>query len=343
MSARAEPGAPTITAAICTAARPALLRRALASLAAQTPAPLELLVVDNGPAASRAATRAAVAEAAPAARYVVEPVPGLDFARNRALAEARGDVVAFLDDDAVAEPDWVGELARVFARDAVGACTGRVEAFALATPGQRLFEANGGFARGERRVVLPADAARPLHGRRAPLVAWAISVGSGASLAVRRVLALAIGGFDEALDLGPALPGGGDHDMLWRVLQAGAEVVYEPRVRARHEHRQELAAACDQIVGHQRALVALLTKMAATSRGRRRWAVLAFLAWRLAKPGARLARRLAGRDVLPAPVLLRMWWHCWRGLGAYPAARRLAAARRRAAAAPAPPLLEPAA
>jgi hypothetical protein len=84
--------------------------------------------------------------------------------------------------------------------------TGRVEALTLETEAQRLFEANGGFGRGLERVRLPEDARRPLHGRRAPLIAWAVSVGSGCSLAVRRELALGLGGFDEALDLGEVLP-----------------------------------------------------------------------------------------------------------------------------------------
>jgi hypothetical protein len=62
--------------------------------------------------------------------------------------------------------------------------------------------------------------------------------------------------------------------------------------------------------------------------GKRRAAVLAFLLWRLAKPGVRLVRRAAGRDPLPGRALLTLWWHCWRGLGAYGAAQRLAAHRR---------------
>jgi hypothetical protein len=54
----------------------------------------------------------------------------------------------------------------------------------------------------------------------------------GASYAIRRRTALELGGFDEALDMGSVLPGGGEQDMLWRVLAAGHHVVYEPRVRA---------------------------------------------------------------------------------------------------------------
>lgn len=320
---------PTVTAAICTRERPRLLRRALASLLAQEEAPAEILVVDNAPC--EPGVQELVSAEFPTVRYVREPAPGLDFCRNRALREASSEVVAFLDDDAVADPRWSGALARPFQAPTVGAVTGRVEALTLETEAQRVFEANGGFGRGTRRVRLPRDAKRPLHGRRAPLIAWAISVGSGCSLAVRRELALRLGGFDEALDLGDVLPGGGDHDALWRVLESGHEVVYQPSALARHEHRREPSAMAAQLAGHQRALVALLTKVVTRARGRSLWPAAAFLVWRLLKPGHRLARRLIGRDPLPAPVLLRMWGDCVRGLWAYPLARREAARRRRLA------------
>ncbi|MBA3498152.1 MAG: glycosyltransferase [Gemmatimonadales bacterium] len=304
-----------------------MLVRALDSLMQQRPAALEILVVDNAPPDD--ATRAAVAARFPAVRYVREPRPGLDFARNRALECASGDVVAFLDDDAVADPGWAAALGAVFAADpAVAVCTGRVEALGDGTEGERAFEENGGFARGLGRIRLPADAGRPLHGRPAPLIAWAVSVGSGCSYAVRRSAVLALGGFDEALDLGAALPGGGDHDLLWRALRAGHSVVYEPAALARHEHRAQAADAHAQIVGHQRALLAFLSKQLVVAGGRARGPLAGYLAWRLLKPGLRLMRRAVGHDPLPASVLARMWWNCWAGLVAYPRARRLARARR---------------
>lgn len=319
-----------LSAAICTRDRPDLLARALESLVAQHPAVAEILVVDNAPAGD--ATRSLVTARFPSVRYVAEPVPGLDFARNRALEAATRDVVAFLDDDAVAAPGWAASLHRVFEVDAeVAVCTGRVEPLSLETPGQRLFEANGGFSRGADRIRLPDDARRLLHGRRAPLIAWAISVGSGCSYAVRRGTARALGGFDEALDQGPALPGGGDHDLLWRALGAGHAVVYEPSALAWHEHRREVEAVHDQIVGHQRAVLAFLAKHLMRSDSRSRPALLGYTGWRLAKPGVRLLRRAVRRDPLPAKVLVRMWWNCWVGLLIYPRARRLARQRREAA------------
>jgi len=167
------------------------------------------------------------------------------------------------------------------------------------------------------------------------MIAWAISVGSGCSFAVRRSAVLALGGFDEALDLGPPLPGGGDLDLLWRILDAGHEVVYDPSVQAWHEHRRERNAAVRQIIDHNRSLIAMLSKSAVTSRRGTRAAVACFLAWRLMKPGVRLLRRVAGSDPLPAGAILELWKDSWRGLTAYREARQLAEARRRSALTPA--------
>jgi GT2 family glycosyltransferase len=315
-----------LTVAICTHDRPEQLARAVESVLHQRPAPAEIVVIDNAPSDQRSHTL--LTERFPTVRYIEEPVPGLDFARNRAVASACHDVIVFLDDDAVAAPGWAEAVARVFeADDRVAVCTGRVEPLQVGTPGERLFEANGGFSRGTVRIELPTDAARPLHGHSAPLIAWALSVGSGCSYGVRRSIALALGGFDEALDLGAALPGGGDHDFLWRSLQAGYRVVYEPAALAWHEHRPDVEGVHTQVVGHQRAVVAFLSKHI-TSRGPARMSLAGYLAWRLAKPGVRLVRRALGRDPLPAPVLLRMWWNCWTGLTAYRKARWVARARR---------------
>lgn len=129
--------------------------------------------------------------------------------------------------------------------------------------------------------------------------------------------------------MGAVLPGGGDTDMLWRMLEARHHVVYEPRVRAWHEHRADRDGVAQQLLGHGRANIATLTKCVVIAPWRRKPPAAAFLVWRLAKPVVRLARRLAGRDPLPASLLARLVVECWRGLFAYPQARRLAATRRR--------------
>lgn len=105
-----------LSIAICTYNRAALLNRVLDSLTNQTPAgaEFEILIVDNG---STDKTRYVVDERQlqdRRIRYVVEPEPGIAHARNRAMAEARGEYLAFIDDDAWAEPDWIKNLLAPF-------------------------------------------------------------------------------------------------------------------------------------------------------------------------------------------------------------------------------------
>lgn len=309
-----------LAAVICTRNRPHRLHRALLSLEEQVLPPDEIIVVDNAP--SDDATGELVKNQFPKVRYIRELAEGLNFARNCALVESNREIIAYLDDDAVADKGWVQSIRKVFkGNPEAGVCTGRILPLALETEAQRLFEENGGFSRGDVRICLPRDARNRLHGLRAPLIAWAVSVGCGCSFAVRRSVALSLGGFDNGLDMGSAMPGGGDLDMFWRVLTSGFSVIYEPEVLAWHEHRRELSAVFDQIVGHQRSLIAFLTKSIICARARIRLQILAFLAWRLLKPGVRMIRRLVGRDPLPGYVILRMWWNCWQGLKLYKSVR----------------------
>lgn len=316
----------SLSAVICTRNRPQQLERALKSLCGQTQPPDAVVVIDN--ASDDESTRQVAERFHEQVRYVIEPVEGLDAARNRALAECRTDVVAFLDDDAVADVNWAKELRDAFQRNpAVTVCTGRVEALSLETESQRLFEANGGFSRGLQCIRLPQDQQRRLQGVWAPLIAWAVSAGNGASFAVRREAMQAIGGFDEALDLGEALPGGGDLDTFWRLLQHGGEMLYAPQAVAWHEHRRDMESLARQLAGHQKALVVFLCKSAAAAQ-KGRLQILGFLVWRLVKPVVRILERMLGLDPLPLRILVQMAKAVWSGLFAYPDAKRTAAKRR---------------
>lgn len=101
-----------ISVVVCTHNNSDLLAKALASLSRQRldKRLYEVIVVDNN---SNDQTRQIV-ESYPEFRYVFEDKLGLSHARNTGIDKARGDIVAFIDDDAEAEPDWVAALLRVY-------------------------------------------------------------------------------------------------------------------------------------------------------------------------------------------------------------------------------------
>src|SRR5690606_11927646 len=105
---------PLVTVAVCTRERPDDLTQCLRALDELDYPHLDLVVVDNAPADG---ANAAVCAAYPRVRRIVEPRPGLNWARNRAVLEARGEIVAFTDDDVQVDASWVSEIVRTFASD----------------------------------------------------------------------------------------------------------------------------------------------------------------------------------------------------------------------------------
>ena len=76
-------------------------------------------------------------------------------ARNRALQEATMPVVAFSDDDAVPEPEWLGHLLEPFADPLVLCTSGLTLALELETPAQEWFERYSPFGRGFDHLSRP--------------------------------------------------------------------------------------------------------------------------------------------------------------------------------------------
>lgn len=71
----------------------------------------ELIVVDDDSSdGTEELVRRFVGDGPPVVRYIKQSTAGLSVARNRAIAEGRGDLVCFLDDDAVAAPSWLRGL-----------------------------------------------------------------------------------------------------------------------------------------------------------------------------------------------------------------------------------------
>jgi len=107
---------PRITAAICTYNRYDLLPKAIASLERQSlpKADYEILVVDNSPDRDQSVEFSIAFKSVPGLTWLIEQTPGLSNARNVAARAAKSPIIAFMDDDAIAAPDWLEKLATVF-------------------------------------------------------------------------------------------------------------------------------------------------------------------------------------------------------------------------------------
>jgi GT2 family glycosyltransferase len=242
--------APTITLVICTRDRPVALARCLASLSSQTRKPDQVLVVDN---ASRGdATREAAVAAG--VDYVREDRPGLDIARNTGALRARGDIVAYTDDDVVPHPRWLERLAAAFDGEQVWAVTGLVLPAELETEAQCIFERHWGFGRGFARKDFGGDFYRSQRGHGCPV--W--EIGAGANMAFRRRVFDTVGLFDERLDVGAA-GCSGDSEFWYRILHCGGTCRYDPGAVVFHYHRRAFDDLARQIraymSGHAAALL----------------------------------------------------------------------------------------
>ena len=108
--------APLVSILVRTHHRPGFLRQALASIAQQTHRPLEVVVVEDGSAGGEAVC-AEFADLVDVRYFRLDPAQGRSRAGNRALAEARGEWIGFLDDDDLLYADHV-EVLLQGARDA---------------------------------------------------------------------------------------------------------------------------------------------------------------------------------------------------------------------------------
>lgn len=254
----AAPG--DVSVVVATRGRPDTLAQLLDSIGRLAPAPIEVIVVDNGPDER---TRAVV-ESYAFATYVAEPRPGLSAARNAGVARAKGTIIAFTDDDAVVDARWLDRLSAGFESPDVMAVTGLVLPVRLDSSVQVLFERGlGWFAHGFRRRTFDAEFFARTRSTGAPV--WAI--GAGVNLAVRRDAFDAVGPFDERLGAG-ASGCSEDSELLYRILAAGGECRYRPDAVVRHDHRAEMRELERQVHDYVRGHVSALFVQFARYRDR---------------------------------------------------------------------------
>jgi GT2 family glycosyltransferase len=301
---------PLASVVVCTRDRPDSVIVTLRTLAALQYPSFEIVVVDNAPSAD--ATKLAFqAEFGGDSRfrYVRETRPGLSCARNRGLAEAAADIVAFTDDDVRVDPWWLDGLVRGFGASSDVACvTGLVSTAEIDNSAQLYFDLRVNWGtRFDRRIFDLTD-----NRVASPLYPYGSAFGGGANFAVSRPALKEVGDFDEALGAGTPSGGGEDMEMFTRVILSGHRIVYEPSAIVWHYHRADFRALAKQMTAYGTGCTAALTAaVLRSSRARReipRKAIAGVLhVFRLndrvkedsAMPAGLLARDLGGMLVGP--------------------------------------------
>jgi len=224
-----------ISVVVCTYNRSESLRKTLGSLA-QLWAPAgtswELIVVDNNSTDDTAEVVKTIAATSNlSVRYVFEINQGVSHARNAGISAARGDIIAFTDDDVTVDPRWLCELQKIFDQFACTGVGGRIVPVGMCQkPSWLVLDGPHSLKSG---TVVSFD-----HGEKP----CELRTSFGANMAFRRVAFEEHGFFRTDLGRGSALMLGEDTEFCTRLLSAGEKLVYAPSAVVYHVTPRERMA-----------------------------------------------------------------------------------------------------
>jgi glycosyltransferase involved in cell wall biosynthesis len=215
------PASSTISIIVCTRNRSQRLKGTLDSIARLEGCQSwewELVVVDNNSIDdTKSVIECFAATTGVAVHYVWEGRRGLSYARNAGIQAARGEIIAFTDDDVLLDPGWLAHIARESSEHAsVAMYFGQTHLLRADVPPIAIREGDSPVT--YRFPCSPSDP------------------GSGNNMILRKALLASVGAFDTTLGAGTSLGAGEDTDFTYRVLRSGGTVRYCPSILAFHDH-----------------------------------------------------------------------------------------------------------
>jgi GT2 family glycosyltransferase len=218
--------APHVSVVICTYNGSATLRGSLeAALTLHYP-DYEVIVVCDGCTDSSAQ----IADSFDGVRVIETPRRGLAAARNTGMEVATGEIVAYIDDDALADPDWLTHLVKTFTSGPFAAVGGPN----VLPPESSWVAECVANAPGGPTHVLVSD----LDAEHVP----------GCNMAIRKDALEQIGGFDPQFRAA-----GDDVDVCWRLLDSGERIAFNPGAVVLHHRRATVRAYLRQQRGYGKA------------------------------------------------------------------------------------------
>jgi glucosyl-dolichyl phosphate glucuronosyltransferase len=222
---------PTVSAIICTRNRVADLSDAIESITRQEVEPgfLEIIVVDNASSDSTREYVSTLSSRNTTITYLFEPVLGLSRARNAGVQTAKGQYLAFLDDDAVAEAGWLTQIPIAFQAGGpkLGCLAGKVNAIWSARQPPWLHDALLGY------IGVVNYASEPIWLERN-------QVAFGCNAAYAREALLQVGGFSQTLGRKGTSLLSNEEILLQRHLERlGYRTYYDPLMAVGHKVSSE--------------------------------------------------------------------------------------------------------
>lgn len=285
------------------------LSRCIKLLAAQDCQRFEIIVVLNGPKDEAFARKLGHSPV----RLLNEPRRGVCNARNRAIPHAKGDILAFVDDDVLTDPNWLHELVKGFDDPAVACVTGRV------IPAGRLYLASERADRyyaSERALSLwTLDASDPnwyQHILGEP-------VGFGCNMAFRKDFLESHSLFPQDLGAGSLIGSCDEFYMFVQVLKYGFRIRHVPTAAVTHFFEADVAKQKARDAQLYSGGVAFALKLLAEEKTLR-WATVK---WLLAGFKRRVRLILAHKTISSEPqevlsprekfrAYLRGFWVFWK-------------------------------
>jgi glycosyltransferase involved in cell wall biosynthesis len=276
----ADGALPAITVVVPTiVARIDGLARLLEGIAAVDYPDLEVILVDNRRNIPTGDALPALVAGRVGVRVIREPQPGISAARNAGAAAARGEIVAFTDDDVVVDRNWLRAIGRRFILEPeLQAVAGLILPAEMETPSQIWYERYYGGFGGTRTFVpvtlkAPLSLSRVLRGSQVEVTGQDGTVSNsfsvygvgayvaGANMAFRKDALIKRGGFDLNLGTGTAARGGEDLASMIDILWTGGTVGFEPASVVHHRHRREFDELVHQIQGNGVGFTAMITSL----------------------------------------------------------------------------------
>ncbi len=220
----------------------------------------EILLVDSAPTSPATAELVArVYAGEERVRYLKCERPGASRARNLGMQEAKGEILAFTDDDAVADEHWLSELVRAFSSAEKVVCvTGSVCAMRFETLAQLWFVTyfrGLGDSEKMKRIFSPQIVESRMYYKH--LMG---NLGGSVNMATTAAFLRHIGGFDPALGPGTPVHAAEDVEVFIQANMHGGTYVYEPRALVYHVDRPDFPGLEKQIHGYGTSVPVVLLK-----------------------------------------------------------------------------------